>query len=200
MKHLTVVVLGSVLFASCSLFGPSGPGIVTTGSGPGSGVYNGHAFDKGTMDISAYDALILPHDAQVKENEALNTTRTIHVLLRKTLSFGGHPPASVTPLQARKFMGVAWRAEDRRIWFGTYGEWDSHIEGGASMHVIFEVPSNVKVERAHDLSFENSKADGWKNGVLIKGEEHWYGGNAPAEGWTALQTVPDEDAASTFDD
>jgi hypothetical protein len=40
-------------------------------------------------------------------------------------------------------MGIAWQAEGEKLYIGTYGEWDSLIEGGTSIELVVEAPGGV---------------------------------------------------------
>ena len=77
----------------------------------------------------------------------------------------------------------------------TYGEWDSHIEGGASIRLLFVVPRSIEIQTDESLSGEDSKGRAWDGAYLTKPRDvdngYWYGPASPATGWTAIPDVPD---------
>src|SRR5437764_1405277 len=96
----------------------------------GAVVENGSAFDQAALDLSPYKVVVLPDDADVQEGPP---GQRLQVFLRKTLAFGGHPPERMSIRGARKNMGCAVRAEGEMLTVAPFGEWGSHIEGGAYM-------------------------------------------------------------------
>ena len=79
----------------------------------------------------------------------------------------------------------------------TFGEWDSHIEGGADIKLIAVVPSGLTVERRNDLSGGKSAATRSKENETPRSdstaisENDWWGRTSLADGWSELSTVPD---------
>jgi hypothetical protein len=94
-------------------------------------------------------------------------------------------------------MGCAVRAEGDELLLATFGEWDSHIEGGAQMKLVANVPEGMDVEQRKGLSGEDSAGREWHGQYLTKSKDakggYWYGPASPAEGWTAVPDVPDPD-------
>ena len=106
--------------------------------------------------------------------------------------FAGHPPEPMSIHGARKNMGCAIRAEGDDLVVATYGEWDSQIEGGASIKLVAVVPDGVKVEKRKGLSGPDSAGQkrNSRNPTEAPGG-YWYGPASPGEGWTAVPATPD---------
>jgi hypothetical protein len=156
-------------------------------------VENGSAYDKAAIELGDFTRVILPDDAAVRhEGEA----KKLQIYMKKTLGFVGHPPEAMSIRQARNYMGCAVQVEKTALVIATFGEWDSHIEGGARIKVLFVVPKGVEIEKRSKLSGENSVCSrAWEGGYLTKPVEvkegYWYGPASPAEGWKAVKAVPD---------
>jgi hypothetical protein len=97
-------------------------------------------------------------------------------------------------------MGVAYRREGDSIILGTFGEWDSHIEGGTGIRLRVAVPDGITVKRAPRLSGPESEAyshdpESWVG--LTDSPEfkkcYWYGPLGPSHGWHVIETQPDQD-------
>jgi hypothetical protein len=155
-------------------------------------VENGSAFDRATLDLTPYQVLVLPEDAEVREGAP---EKTLQIFMRKTLGFVGHPPEGMSIRGARKNMGCAVKAQGDTLTVATFGEWDSHIEGGAHMGLLFIVPEDVQVRRQKHLSGEDSVGREWHGQYLTKPvdakEGYWYGPASPGRGWAAVPDVPD---------
>jgi hypothetical protein len=155
-------------------------------------IENGSTFDQGSVDIRPYKKLIVPKDAEVRNAAA---GAPLQVFMRKTLSFHGHPPEPMSVWTARKNMGCAVKAEGETLHLATFGEWDSRIEGGASMCLMLLVPEGVEVEKRSRMSGPDSVGREWNGQYLTKPKDakggYWYGPASPAEGWAAIPDVPD---------
>lgn len=161
-------------------------------SRPDRGITNGSVYDVATIDLAGFKTVRVPTGSQVTREAADGVA---HLHMRKALFFVGYPPKPIDLLTARRAMGCAWKADGERLILGTFGEWDSQIEGGAAMSLLLVVPSSVSVEFADDLSGESSLAaeqdpDAWlKHGDAES--RHWYSAGAPAFGWIPLPSTPD---------
>jgi hypothetical protein len=155
-------------------------------------VQNGSAYDTAAVDISPYTKLVLPADAAIKRD---GEPGTLKIYMEKTLGFFGHPPKSMSIKDARKTMGCACRMDGESLIVATYGEWDSHIEGGRSMRLLFVVPESVDVETDETLAGEESKGRKWDGQFLTKPKDaengHWHGPVIPSSDWHAIPDVPD---------
>jgi hypothetical protein len=155
-------------------------------------IENGSAFDKAAVDVEAYTSLVLPDSAEVRTGEA---GQRVQIYMKKTLFFGGHPPEPMSIRTARKNMGCAVKLEDGALVVATFGEWDSHKEGGASMALVFVVPEGKQVERRGNLSGPDSVGHEWRGQYLTKPREvkegYWYGPATATSGWTAVPDLPD---------
>ena len=155
-------------------------------------VQNGSAYDKAFVEVKKNQTIILPDDALIRRE---GEDAKIQVYMKKTLCFGGHPPEEMSIEQSRNHMGCALKVVDNDLVIATFGEWDSHIEGGASMNLLFIVPKGLQVEQRGNLSGEHSVGREWKGEYLTKPlnvkEGYWYGPSIPSPGWKALSTIPD---------
>lgn len=173
------------------------PSVVVSGryvSIGGAVVENGSAFDRAALDVTPYKVLVLPEDAEVREGAPQGQ---LQIFTRKVLAFGGHPPERMSVSGARKNMGCAVKAEGDVLTVATLGEWDSHIEGGAFMGLLFIVPEGIEVRRQAGLSGEDSAGREWAGAYLTKPKDakggYWYGPASPAGGWSAVPDVPDRE-------
>ncbi len=150
------------------------------------------AFDQAALDTEKYKKVILPDTAEIRREEK---GTELQVFMKKTLGFAGHPPEAMSIRTARKHMGCAVREEDGSLVLATFGEWDSHIEGGAQMGIEVHIPEGVAMEQRAGLSGERSAGREWHGAYLTKPKEvkdgWWYGPASPAEGWQAIPDVPD---------
>jgi hypothetical protein len=157
-------------------------------------VENGSAFDKAIVDVTQYKIIVLPDTAAVHQD---GEPGKLQIFMKKTLSFHGHPPEPMSIRLARKNMGCALQIEKDGLVVATFGEWDSHIEGGANMNVLFVLPKGHELEKRAKLSGENSVGREWNGKYLTKPREvtegYWYGPSIPGVGWEAIATIPDQD-------
>jgi hypothetical protein len=160
-------------------------------------VENGSAYDRAAVDLGSAKKVVLPDDAEVRRS---TQPGKVELFMKKTLAFGGHPPEPMSIRGARKNMGCAVKAEGSALMVATFGEWDSHIEGGAYMRVIAVVPEGVELEQRQRLSGEDSAGREWNGQYLTKPKDakggYWYGPASPADGWTAIPDVPDRDCTA----
>jgi hypothetical protein len=75
-------------------------------------------------------------------------------------------------------MGCAVKTEGDALAVGIYGEWDSHIEGGADMKLVVVVAEGLAVEHRKGLSRDKSSC--WDR---VAG--------SMAAGWKAIPDEPD---------
>lgn len=191
-----LIVLGGLWLAGWLAFG-NDPSIVIDDSGPGynrNKVENGSAYDQAAVDLGSAKMLVLPDDAVVRRSADAGK---VELFMKKTLAFGGHPPERMSIRDARKNMGCAVKQEVGALVIATFGEWDSHIEGGTFMRVIAVIPEGMELEQRKGLSGENSAGREWNGQWLTKPKDvkrgYWYGPASPADGWTAIPDVPDRD-------
>jgi hypothetical protein len=156
-------------------------------------VENGSAFDKAIVEIGQHKKIIVPHTAAVRQD---GDAGKLQIFMKKTLSFYGHLPESMSIRQARKNMGCAVQMEKDALVVATFGEWHSK-EGGADMKLLIVVPQGIEIEQRAGLSGVSSIGREWKgkyltNPVEVK-EGYWYGPATPGEGWEAIASVPDHE-------
>ena len=94
-------------------------------------------------------------------------------------------------------MGCAVKSQPGVLTIATFGEWDSHIEGGADIKkLIAFVADDVVVEKQDRLSGEHSLVveppEIARKRVRSKAEQdEWWEKRYLADGWTAVPTVAD---------
>jgi hypothetical protein len=109
----------------------------------------------------------------------------IEIAMTKRIGFAGHPPREMDFLWGGRFaMSVASRRDGEALEIGTYGEWDSHIEGGAWIELELRVPEGVEVVTDPALAGEKSRAQGPASSYDDNPRTYWYGPTRPADGWT----------------
>lgn len=158
-------------------------------------VENGSAYDKAIVKVSAGKKIVLPDTATIRQD---GEGDGVQVFMKKTLSFGGHPPARMSIKEARKNMGCATQDENRALVLATFGEWNSHIEGAARMKLLIIVPKGIEVEKRPKLAGEDSIASTWRKADAGKSLEPinghwWYGPANPGDGWDIIKAFPDSD-------
>jgi len=157
-------------------------------------VQNGSAYDRAAVELGATKKLVLPDNAVVRRT---GEEGEVHLFMKKTLAFHGHPPEPMSIRGARKNMGCAFKVEGDTLTVATFGEWDSRIEGGAHMQLVAYIPERVELEQRKGLSGPDSAGQEWNGQYLTKPKDanggYWYGPASPAEGWTTVPAVPDPD-------
>lgn len=151
-------------------------------------VINGSAYDKAVLLPAASDMFVFPDDAII---ETTHEGSEIEIFIKKTLSYHGHPPGSITVLDAREAMGVSHRIDDKQFILATYGEWDSRIEGGASIRLLLRIPQEMSYTTRQGLSGSDSEACGGFGMFHTEDHVNWYVDAKPLDGWTAIQTEAD---------
>lgn len=160
------------------------------------GVYveNGSAYDKAVLELGKATKLVVPRDARVLQE---GKGSQVHIFMKKTLGFFGHPPETMTLRQVRQYMGCGVKAEGDIVTLTTFGEWDSRIEGGARMRLLLVVPEGIAIEEGKNLSGPESIGQDSNKRWLTKPKEvkegYWYGPAIPGEGWRGIPAVPDPD-------
>jgi hypothetical protein len=159
---------------------------------PNPKVQNGDVYDKAVLQAADVKTLIVPDDAKVERTDAKDS---IELFVKKTQSFGGHPPEPMTLSGARKNMGCALTSEDGKVTLATYGEF-STIEGGTHMKLLIRVPPALVVETQPGLSGPKSKGQRKQGGGYLTKEPdakdgYWYGPASAGAGWKAIPMEPD---------
>jgi hypothetical protein len=147
----------------------------------GEEVQDGWAYDRAVLDLRGGVVLVVPQDAEVVEG---GSGDRVEVYMEKVLASGVHL-GGMSIRDVRRKLGCAWRVEGGRLWLATYGEWNSHFEGGAYMFLVLRVPGRVRVERHPGLAGDESLAHRRE-----PGSEKWWEPTV-APGWHALPDVPD---------
>jgi hypothetical protein len=159
------------------------------------GTFAGSVFDRGNVSLKAsIKRIILPSNAAVAVGAPAST---IEVFTEKNLGFMGHPPTPITAESVRHNMAIATREDGSDLLLGTFGEFDTHIEGGAGLLLFVRVPSDgVTVLGRRELSGEDSIVMKFPESIPYAKQEagkigYWYAPTNPAPGWTRLLTRPD---------
>jgi hypothetical protein len=143
-------------------------------------VENGVAYDKATLEPGDHEAVVVPKEAKVETGG-----QGIEIYMAKRLSYAGHPREFMSIREERKKMGCASRTETKKLVIGTFGEWDSNIEGGAEMMLLIRVPATVRVERRKGLSgpidMRPERSEKPPRPLITPG----------ADGWKAIPETPD---------
>lgn len=193
-RLIFVVITIAVAAASCSSkLDLSDSATIVEPGGIDPNVNNGIAFDRGTLNPAGTKKIVLPENAIVRRS---GQTTEVEVFLAKHLAFVGHPGKRLSVRDARREMGCAMKFEDGALTIATFGEWDSHVEGGASMKLVFVVPEAVVVETRAGLSGERSAAMQPHRGIVLTESttapgRSWYGPTSREGSWAAIPTVPD---------
>lgn len=100
-------------------------------------------------------------------------------------------------LSVRRNLGLATTDDGTTLVLATYGEFDTHIEGGASMQVFVRVPKGFPV-RIHDgLSGDDSEPVRWpadetsQRAAEAGRVGYWYAPVNPRKGWSLVKLVDD---------
>lgn len=168
-------------------------GLSVIPTGQWGNVENGSVFDKAAIDLGEAEKVILPDNAKVR---CMSERGRIYVFMEKRQGYCGHPPARMTLLGVRKNMGCVAKMEEDSLVVATFGEWDSHFEGGATTRIVVMIPERVEVERRNGLSGEKSAGHKHQSLVGLKEEDFYVDDRPwifPADGWTAIPDVPDPD-------
>jgi hypothetical protein len=154
-------------------------------------VANGSAFDFGAVALTPGLVLVVPDDAGIAFG---SPPGRCEFFLEKELGFAGHPGARLSPATARSNMGVATKTEGDKLVVATYGEWNSHIEGGAAVGLVVRVPEGSRVFRRPGLSGEDSATMFGPDGARHEQSftDDWGAPAKPAPGWNSVPTRPDE--------
>lgn len=157
---------------------------------------NGTAYDIAELDLSGIETIELPATSSV--TILPGAQKYLAVYLAKDLGFGGIPPAVLTVLQARAYMGCAYRESGDLIAVATFGEWSS-FEGGAEIRLRFVVSADVRILLQSTYSGPDSEAnisnpEERMSRALKLEREHgtwWYGTTVPAIGWRPITSRAD---------
>jgi hypothetical protein len=116
-------------------------------------VENGSVFDKAAIDLEGAEKVILPDNAKLRR---MSEHGKIYLFMEKQQAYHGHPSAPMSLLGVRKNMGCVAKIEEGTLVVATFGEWDSHIEGGRMLEIVATVPEGVEVAYRKGLSGEGS--------------------------------------------
>jgi hypothetical protein len=153
-------------------------------------VLNGTAYDRSALLVEGSDFLVVPGRARV---ERTGRYGLVEIYERKSLSFFGHPPDSMSIWTTRLDMGCVWKVGGDSVLLAPYGEWDSHIEGGATMELRIVVPPTLSVLRSTDSTGEDSpcRSGGWIPSPRRGAVDYRTDSDLCGPGWHPLHQAPD---------
>jgi hypothetical protein len=171
-------------------------GVILSQPPPSQKVTNGKIYDKGVLDISKYQSIIVPDNASISRRKI---DGIIEIYLEKELAFFGHPPYPIHIRDAREYMGCAYKDQGTFATIATYGEWWSK-EGGANIRMLIVAPKGLNIIKYPGLSGESSKASPPKDMKWMKLQLenpqfkkcYWYVPITPCKGWTPIDLQPDD--------
>ena len=158
---------------------------------------NGVSYERAILHLNHGQILYVPSNAHVEEG---GQCKDVKINVAKQLSFGGYPPGRMHIQNVRRCVGIAYKESGNSVSLGTYGEWDSQIEGGVFIGMAVCVPPDIKVELREKLSGEDSRASDndirrlfaeIKNPALRKG--HCSSRRRVAQSWVVIKTEPDRE-------
>lgn len=153
-------------------------------------VEGGSLVESAEVDLSGVDTLVFPRRVKVTRTER----RDILISTRKQLGFDGHPPRSMLMKHWRDYLGVMYCRDGKRMYLFTYGEWNSKIEGGASIKLTLSVPVGLQVignkrpprkgpcSAQYPSQFTDEPAT----------ESYWYTHTTPPPNWTRVQLTEND--------
>ena len=100
-------------------------------------VENGTVYDRAAIDLGGVKHVVLPSDVIIRRT---GDSGKLQLFMKKTMSFHGYPPKPIRLGDVRSNMGCAFRIEGDTMVVATFGEWDSHIEGGVQLRLVAVVP------------------------------------------------------------
>jgi hypothetical protein len=167
---------------------PRGDAMVTRRSSVSSRVTNGTTYDCGAIELDSVERVIVPTDAVV---ERVPAGDVIVIRTRRALNFAGHTGSRELDLtHARHNMGIAWTLRGRTVQIGTFGEFDTGIEGGATLSLHIDLPENIESRESADISGPWSIASArTETPEFTRGV--WFGPTLPAMNWHSIPERPD---------
>lgn len=157
-------------------------------------VFAGTVYQRGGFALGPHTQLVVPANALVGEGAPAGR---VEVFVGKRLGFHGHPPAAMSAASVRRNLGLATKEEGAALVLSTYGEFDTHIEGGAQIALYLRVPAGVAVTLRHALFGDDAPAAKWPASDTANPKEdagrvgYWYAPVNPAPGWKALALQDD---------
>jgi hypothetical protein len=148
-------------------------------------VTNGIAYDQAEVDVSGLARVALPKTAKVFRSEDAHHCRLV---IEKTLDFAGRPGEAASIEEDRREMGCATRINGDTIAIGTFGEYDTNIEGGCYIHVRISVPIGIEVVRRDDLEGPSSVSNMALHPERFPGQQE--NAASSANPWRVLAVVP----------
>jgi hypothetical protein len=144
-------------------------------------------FDRAAIDLAGVEALRVPSAATI---EAGGEPGLAVVVLQRARFYSGSNREALVPeefaARLRRDLGLVTKRDGATLWLATFGEWDSHIDGGDAITMRIVVPEGLQVMREPRLARELS-------------EGHDRRTRRPAPGWTVLETAPDPAMAGATD-
>ena len=156
--------------------------------------FRGSVYQHATLAVGQHQALRVPANALVAEGAKAGT---IEVYVAKTLGFAGHPPETMSVESVRRNLGLATTDDGTTFVLASYGEFDTRIEGAATMQLFVRVPKAFPVHVSDGLSGDDSEAARWpadeasQRGADAGRVGYWYAPVNPRKGWSRVKLVDD---------
>lgn len=166
--------------------------VIEGGGGGARAAVRGASYEVAEFGVDPTVTVFVPVEASVRKSDVA----TVSVFIKKSLGFAGVPLKPMSPLTARRAMGIAIRRAEGEVTCGTYGEW-RNMEGQASMHLSFVIPVHVPFRQRAGLAGPRSEAaldePLWWLVHRKDDPDYWFAASVPAQGWTAVPSAPDPD-------
>lgn len=156
--------------------------------------FRGSVYQRATLAVGQHQALRVPANALVAEGAKAGT---IEVYVAKTLGFAGHPPETMSVESVRRNLGLATTDDGTTFVIASYGEFDTRIEGAATMRLFVRVPKAFPVHVGDGLAGDDSEPARWptdeasQRGGDAGRVGYWYAPVNPRRGWSRVKLVDD---------
>ena len=141
----------------------------------------------GRLNPEGLRRIIVPTDAKIVRAK----TQTIELHVIKMLGFAGQPPRPMRIVDWPSHIGVMQRRNSDTLELATFGSWDSHIEGSASVALEIRVPQKLRVvprTRAIEPVGTGVEAEdsSWLREMSEGCGSYWYARPYPLSGWSVV--------------
>ncbi len=146
-------------------------------------VINGWVFEKFFIPRNYFETVNVPQGTKV----TMDGKHQIELIVRKSVSYAGHPLSFMSLGTESPKLGCAVRAEGKILRVTTYGGWNS-FEGGVESRIVHvKLPPGMKV--SYDM--DNRPSTGVNFKILMRRLKDKAGeSSAVPEGWQKLEPVP----------
>ena len=155
-------------------------------------VENGTLRGAATLDVSEIRWIVVPKDAVI----ARTAEPGVRLIVERTLSFDGYPPASMLKADWSGCMGAMSKRSGNVLTIWTFGTWNSRIEGGAAVLLDVRIPRGISVLRRAKLPKPSRRSDSMPTEVNTDGScrSYWYAPKDPPAGFLRVPLIDVETA------